>query len=114
MKLVNLTPHTANIYSIDDKLLISVPSSGIVARYTETVVPSGSVTIDGVNIEVGTKSFGKIENLPERDGESIYFVSALVANAAWAEGRTDVVCPLKAKRDVDGNIVGTYGLAVQS
>lgn len=54
-----------------------------------------------------------IQNLPEPDGENIYFVSALVATAAWAEGRTDVVCPLKAKRDEQGRTVGTYGLAVQ-
>ena len=82
MKLVNLTPHIANIYSSDDTLLMSVPANGIVARYTETIIPEGSVVIDGVDVEVGSKAFGEIQNLPEPDGENIYFVSALVAMAA--------------------------------
>lgn len=113
MKLVNLTPHCANIYANDDTLLMSLKPSGTVARCTETIIPEGSVEINGMNVEVGSKAFGEIQNLPEPDGESIYFVSALVATAAWAEGRTDVVCPLKAKRDEQGRTVGTYGLAVQ-
>ena len=34
---------------------------------------------------------------PEKDSV-IYFVSAASAKVAWKEGRTDVVCPLKAHR----------------
>ena len=55
---------------------------GIVARCTETIIPEGSVVIDGVDVDVGSKAFGEIQNLPEPDGENIYFVNALVAMAA--------------------------------
>ena len=113
-KLVNLTPHDCNIYrETDDALLLSVPASGKLARCTEEVHKGYSLSIDGIEVETGCKMFEEeIEGLPEQDSESIYFVSAVVATAAWSQGRMDVVCPLKAKRDEQGRIVGTYGLAV--
>lgn len=112
-KIINLTPHPCIIYrEEDDTLVMSVPASGKLARCTEEVHRGYPIEIDGAEIETGSKTFGKIEGLPEQDSESIYFVSAVVATAAWSQGRMDVVCPLKAKRDEQGRIVGTYGLAV--
>ena len=111
MKMINLTPHVCNIYNKDDMLILTVPPSGTVARCTEEVHERLSIEIDGVAVKMGSKTFGEIENLPASDEVTIYFVSALVANAAWAQGRTDVVCPLEAKRDDQGRIIGTYGLA---
>ena len=112
-KIINLTPHPCIIYrEKDDTLVMSVPASGKLARCTEEVHRGYPIEIDGVEIETGSKTFGEIEGLPEQNSESIYFVSAVVATAAWEQGRTDVVCPLKAKRDEQGRIVGTYGLAV--
>lgn len=113
MKLVNLTPHECAIYrETDDVLLLSVPASGKLARCTEEVHEHYPVSINGIEVETGSKTFGEVENLPEPDGITLYFVSAVVATAAWEQGRTDVVCPLKAKRDEQGHIVGTYGLAI--
>ena len=111
-KFINLTPHPCIIYREDDTLVMSVPASGKLARCTEEVHRGYPIEIDGIEIETGSKTFGEIEGLPEQDSESIYFVSAVVATAAWSQGRMDVVCPLKAKRDEQGRIVGTYGLAV--
>lgn len=112
-KIINLTPHPCIIYrEDDDTLVMSVPASGKLARCTEEVHRGYPIEIDGVQIETGSKTFGEIEGLPEQDAETVYIVSALVATAAWNQGRTDVVCPLKAKRDEKGRIVGTYGLAV--
>lgn len=108
MKLVNLMPKTIDIYNEDDTLLMSVPASGTVAL--PTIGTSRTLLIDG--IEIGSKTFGEIENLPEPDGETIYIVDTLVATLAWAMGRTDVVCKLKPKCDEHGKIIGTYGLAV--
>lgn len=113
MKIINLTPHDCNIYrEEDDTLLISVPASGNIARRTEEVHEGYSLSIDGVKVETGCKTFRKIEGLPEQTDDTIYFVSAVVATAAWEQGRTDVVCPLKAKRDDQGRTIGTYGLSV--
>ena len=112
-KMINLTPHACNVYrEADDVLLLSVPASGTIARCTEEVHEHYPVSINGIEIETGSKTFGEIENLPEPDAGKLYFVSAVVATAAWEHGRTDVVCPLKAKRDEQGRTVGTYGLAV--
>ena len=112
-KLVNLTPHVCNIYcEAGDVLLLSVPASGKLARRAEEMHEGYSLSIDGVEVETGCKVFREIEGLPEQDGETIFFVSAAVATAAWEQGRTDVVCPLKAKRDEQGRIIGTYGLSV--
>ena len=112
-KLVNLTPHDCNIYrETDDALLLSVPASGKLARCTEEGHEHYPISGEGIEVATGPKTFGEIENLPEPDDANFYFVSAVVATAAWEQGRTDVVCPLKAKRDEQGHIVGTYGLAV--
>ena len=112
-KIINLTPHPYIIYREEnDTLVMSIPASGKLARCTEEVHRGYPIEIDGAEIETGSKTFGEIEGLPEQDSESIYFVSAVVATAAWSQGRMDVVCPLKAKRDEQGRIVGTYGLAV--
>ena len=112
-KLINLTPHPCIIYrEVNDALLMSVPASGTVARCTEEVHRAYPFDFDGVEVETGSKTFGEIEGLPEPDAGKLYFVSAVVATAAWTQGRTDVVCPLKGKRDEQGRIVGTYGLAV--
>lgn len=112
-KLVNLTPHDCNIYrEADDALLLTVPASGKLARRAEEAHQCYPIEIDGIEIETGCKTFREIEGLPEQDDETVFFVSAAVATAAWEQGRTDVVCPLKAKRDEQGHIVGTYGLSV--
>lgn len=114
-KLINLTPHPCNIYrKEDDALLLTVPASGALARCTEEVHRAYPFDFDGVEVEIGSKAFGEIEGLPELnpDLDVAYFVSALVATAAWAQGRTDVVCPLEAKHDEQGRTIGTYGLSV--
>lgn len=109
MKLVNLTPNPVDIYDDNDTLLISVPVSGTIAHCP--IKPSGTISIDGV--DVSSKYFGKIENLPEPDGKTLYIVNTLVATAAWVQGRTDVVCQPKPKLDEHGKAIGTYGLAVR-
>ena len=114
-KRINLTPHECNVYrKEDDALLLSVPASGTLARCTEEVHRAYPFEFDGVEVDIGSKSFGEIEGLPALDPNKdvAYFVSALVATAAWEQGRTDVVCPLESKHDENGRTIGTYGLSV--
>ena len=111
-KIINLTPHDCNIYrEADDTLLLTVPASGKLARRIE-MLQHYPIEINGVEVDAASKIFMEIEGLPEQIEGIIYFVSAVVATAAWEQGRTDVVCPLKAKRDEQGHIVGTYGLSI--
>lgn len=58
------------------------------------------------------KTFGEIENLPEYEVGTILIASALAAQAAWAIGRFDVVCPGDPVRDAEGRIIGCDSLCV--
>jgi len=105
-RLVNLTPHAVTIAGL------VVPPSGTVARVAEEVTACGTITIEGVEIPLIAKRFGRIENLPEPQPGVILITSALVAQAAWAEGRNDVVCPGEPIRDDQGRVVGAAALCV--
>ncbi len=101
--IVNLTPHPIVLYRGDEPVL-TVPPSGTVARVSTHQMPSGEV--DG--IPVVRTSFGKVENLPERQEGTFYVVSTLVAQAV--PFRDDVIAPdtgpESVVRDEDGKIVG--------
>jgi hypothetical protein len=106
MHLVNLTPHTVTVAGL------TIPPSGIVARCREVVEPRGEVATNGAIVPLVSKRFGEIENLPEPATDTLYIVSALAAQAAWATGRRDVVCPGDPVRDAEGRIVGAASLCV--
>ncbi len=113
MTLVNLTPHAINLPGL------TVEPSGKVARCAETVEDRGFRAIggSGVKIPIIAKRVGNIEGLPPihlgpaADPTIYYIVSALVAQAAWATGRDDVVCPGNPVRD-KGNVIGAGALCV--
>lgn len=113
MKLVNLTPHALNLHhpSVPGSVLM-VPPSGTVARCREVVQPRGTIEVDGYTVTLVAKTFGQIENLPDPEDGVIYVTSALAAQAAWAIGRRDVVCPGDPVRDSDGRVVGATSLCV--
>ena len=106
MRLVNLTPHPVMICGF------TIPPSGIVARVEESATPVGSITVDGHEIPLVAKRFGAIVGLPEREEGVLYIASALVAQAAWAVGRTDVVHPGDLVRDAEGRVIGAASLCV--
>jgi hypothetical protein len=61
-------------------------------------------------IRVVTKKFGDVEGLPQpKEGKS-YVVSAITAQAAWANGRTDVFSVGDPVRDGEGKIIGCRSL----
>lgn len=109
MKVENLTPHALTIYSGDEPVLVISPS-GVVARCIETAQPQGEVVFDGVAIPIISKSFGAVENLADPEKDKVNFVSALVAQAAFALGRTDVFCPGDPVRNGEGQIIGCRSL----
>ena len=102
MNFINLTPHALNIVQADGSVY-TLPPSGQVARVatTRTVVNE----IDGV--EIYETQFGEVEGLPERNGQDLLIVSALVAQRA---NRPDVYSPGELVRNDAGQVVGCRGL----
>lgn len=98
--IINLTPHDVNII-VGDSVRV-IPPSGTVARCKEEVEIIGE--IDGIPIV--RKFFGQVENLPDPKPDTIFIVSALVAQAAR---RPDVMCP-ETVRDSEGKITGCKAL----
>jgi hypothetical protein len=104
--LVNLTPHTVTVVGL------TIPPSGTVARCCEVSESRGTIEAGGTIVPLVAKRFGEVENLPEPAANTIYIVSALAAQAAWAAGRRDVVCPGDPVRDAEGRIIGAASLCV--
>lgn len=99
MKIINLTPHTINLCGRE------IESAGL-AR-CESVVEK-IAEIDGV--KVNRRKFGAIYGLPEPQEDTIYIVSALVAQAVAGQ-RDDVFVVDETIRNEQGQIVGCNALA---
>ncbi|MBS4730522.1 hypothetical protein MSM1_20085 [Mycobacterium sp. SM1] len=109
-ELVNLTPHNVIIVGLDGT--ITVPPSGTVARCEARTERRGTVSANGVTLALTARAFGEVEGIPPSSPGKIYIVSGIAAQAAWAAGRRDVVCPGEGQRDEAGRIVACLGLSV--
>jgi len=110
MKLVNLTPHALNLMPAGpDGPTVTIPPSGLVARCAVDRVQVDTVTVDGVSIPVNKTQFGTVSDLPDPQPDTIYVVSALVAQAV--PDRADVYIVDDAVRDDQGRIIGARALA---
>jgi hypothetical protein len=111
VKLINLTPHPITIVVGDRKLVL--PPSGQVARVGQTYRDLGALGLEGLNVPVVATTYGDIVGLPPEEPGVFYVASGLVAQAAWAKGRLDVLAPdtgAGAIRDEEGRIVGVTRL----
>jgi len=106
MQFLNLTPHALSaVLEEEDGITVVFPPSGTVARVavrTETL-PS----LAGFRLQ--SQSFGRVENLPEPEADTVYIVSAMVL--AQCKDRSDVVAPDTGKDAIrkDGQIVAVRG-----
>ncbi|MBT9260183.1 MAG: hypothetical protein KM310_10615 [Clostridiales bacterium] len=107
MKIVNLTPHALNL--ITDARSVTIPPSGTVARVSVTRETVGAIEVDGVSIPVNHTVYGAVEGLPTPAPDTVYVVSALVAQAV--PGRDDVLIVDDLVRDDQGRVVGARALA---
>ena len=103
-KIINLTPHTITFMDLLNNVLFEVQSSGV-ARATQKRVPIGT----GNGITVKQTEYVEVEGLPAPDGETIYIVSVLTAQAA--RGRNDLYIVDDTVRDEQGRIIGCRALA---
>lgn len=106
--IINLTPHDITI--TNGTKTVTIKPSGL-ARCEET---SEEIKIVEDWIPVFRTTYGKISGLPEPRENTIYVVSARVAQALKETNpeRTDVMIPSKTLRDPDGNIIGCSGLSI--
>jgi len=107
-KVINCTPHSVDIVRNDGNT-ITIPASGIIPRCKQDTVVVGSAFVDGKGIPITRTQFGDVEDLPEKDDDTLLIVSMLVAKAC--PERDDLVIPNGIVRDDDGNIIGCTSLA---
>lgn len=104
MEMVNLTPHDITFMGNES---ITIPTSGIVARVAVKREQVG--TLNGLPIY--RSAFGQVENLPDPKADTVYIVSAMVAQAVKGT-RDDIYIVDDTVRDENGRIIGCRGLGV--
>lgn len=110
MNIVNLTPHALNLMPAGPAgPVVTIPPSGQVARCAVDRVQVNTVAVDGIAVPVNQTRFGEVSNLPDPQPDTIFVVSALVAQAV--PDRQDVFITDDAVRDEQGRIIGCKALA---
>jgi hypothetical protein len=104
-RIINLTPHSISLVR-DGKIVETIEPSGMIARVSVTSEIIGYIN----DFEVRKNAYSEVVGLPERAEDTIYIVSALVAQAA--KDRDDIVITDGAVRDAEGRIIGCTGFAV--
>ena len=110
MNIINLTPHPLNLMPEGpDGPTVTILPSGQVARCAVDRVQVDTVAVDGISVTVNQTRFGEVSDLPDPQPDTIYVVSALVAQAV--PERQDVFIVDDAVRDEQGRIIGARALA---
>jgi len=110
LNIINLTPHTLNLMPAGpDGPVVTIPPSGLVARCAVDRVQVDTVAVDGISVPVNQTRFGSVSDLPNPQPDTIFVVSALVAQAV--PDRPDVFIVDDAVRDEQGRIIGAKALA---
>lgn len=104
MNIVNLTPHTINIFNTVQEQVLSVPSSGQ-ARCAVQEKQTGSIG----EVLLFETTFGDVDGLPEPQDGTIFIVSLLVRQAM--PERKDLYSPGKLLRNEQGQPIGCVGLS---
>ena len=104
----NLTPHAINLVLPGETRTLAPDPAGP-ARVAETICPDTAGQVSG--IPVIRKILGEITGLPAPVPGVALLVSALVATAAWALQRTDVLAIGETVRDPAGRITEATSLA---
>jgi len=102
MLIVNLTPHTIHLPNL------TIAPDGRLPRCTEISESVG--TFEGV--ELISRTYGEVFELPAPVPGTLYVVSALVRQALL--DRKDLASPGDLLRDADGRIVGAKNLIVNT
>jgi hypothetical protein len=104
MDIINLTPHTLNIFNEAGEEIAVLPPSGQVAR----VATSKQLLEVRGGIPLYVTELGDIEGLPEPEDGTIFVVSGLFRSAC---SRPDLWQPGELLRNEAGQTVGCIGLS---
>lgn len=115
MKIINLTPHTLNIFDENDNTVLSVAPSGRIARIVTEKTQIGTIDdipiyqtlVTGEPALIVSETKESVE-FPSQNNGVIYVVSGLFRQYF---ARDDVYQPGELKRDENGNPVGCVGLS---
>lgn len=112
--LVNLTPHQIDVLAMGTGEIMSIPPSGSVARVDverERLGWYGGGKEGNGGLEIFSSTYGEVAGLPDPRPNCFLIVSGIVAAAAAATGRSDVLSPGELVRDEDGRVIGCRGLS---
>lgn len=104
MKFINLTPHDITIVNENGEVVKTITASGTIARLKTETITTGYLD----DIPVTKTVFGKVENLPSPQENTVFIVSSLIAQAV--PERTDIFIPNESVRNDKGRIVGCRSL----
>lgn len=105
MNIVNLTPHSINIYNTDKQLIRTIEPSGMIARINTVKETVGE--IDGIPL-FETRITSEPVGLPPAEDGTIYIVSGIFRSIF---DRADLCQPGELLRDSSGNPIGCIGLS---
>jgi len=92
-----------------DGSVITIPPSGQIARCNVDQHAFGFMFAHGTKVPIHQNKYGIVTNLPDSQQDTIYIVSALVAQAV--PDRPDVFIVDDTVRDGHGRIIGAKALA---
>ena len=103
----NLTPHDVTIVGEDDETIVVLPSEGV-ARAAVSSTVTGSLEVNGSQVNIVTRTFGEPVDLPDPQEGVMIVVSLITAQAAKAVGRdtSDLLVTSDPVRGDDGRIIG--------
>ena len=126
---INLTPHPLTVLNSegvqqDPKRKTFHPQQGVEPQVIKEIPPEGGdlPRVSQETEQVGEEediplfrtTYGEIHNLPAPQEGVFLICSGLVATAAAAQGRGDVLSPSQLVRDGEGKILGCLGFQLPS
>ena len=108
VKLKNATAHTITL-TLSNGVPIEIPASGIITRCVEQIKVTGYVEVEQGSVPVLSRVFGQLINPPPQEDGVIWIASSVAAQAAWLQGRKDILA-LQLRRGPQGEILGAYAL----
>ena len=118
--MINLTPHEIVIVEQDGSEIVSFPASGVIARVSVIEKVTGTISFDGIPVDVISSDFGEVEGLPalsELEGYERFLVSSMVLDRLGPEWSGIAFAPDTGKsavRDAQNQIVGVTRLRTVS
>ena len=114
--MLNLTPHEIVIVETDGAEIVSFPASGTIARISVTEKVTGTISFDGIPVDIITSVFGEVEGLPslsDLEGHERFLVSSMVLDQLGSEWSGIAFAPDTGKsavRNEKNQIVGVTRL----